>query len=230
MSIAVAVMLAQTVWADQAGSLDREISLGKRSVEQFFGQKFLRSFRTIVCTDRASFDGYMMSRWKFTSEPWMVATGVSDAFVILDPNTWKQQTVEHDGDDRMHVQQIVAHELTHVFHEQHNPTKDFTGADEIGWFIEGLATYVSGQLRFGKSKDALEAINTGKAPTRLIDAWSGRYRYGVCGSMVEYIDLKYGSERLKSLLVATSQAEVLRALNTTESDFISDWIGWVLMK
>jgi hypothetical protein len=41
-----------------------------------------------------------------------------------------------------------------VYHGQFNPTRDFTGVDDLDWFIEGLAVFASGQL----TKERLEQM------------------------------------------------------------------------
>src|SRR6516165_2607432 len=76
----------------------------------------------------------------------MVASGVADRMVILSPRVWKTQAAEHDPADAEHLRDLIAHELVHVYHGQHNPRPDFDGMDDSGWFVEGLAVYVSGQL------------------------------------------------------------------------------------
>ena len=39
--------------------------------------------------------------------------------------------------------------------------------DDVGWFVEGLATYASGQLEGAKFATAREAIEKGNAPKEL---------------------------------------------------------------
>jgi hypothetical protein len=40
----------------------------------------------------------------------------------------------------------------------------------------------------------------------------GRYRYGVCGSLVEFIDLRNGRETIHKLLPAVDQQQALAVL------------------
>ena len=124
---------------------------------------------------------------------------------------------QHRGRD------LVVHELVHVYHGQYNPTRDFTGAETVGWFAEGLATYASGQLDRGHRERAEEAVATGQVPTELVNAWSGPYRYGVCGSIVEYIDRTYGRDALVELLAVTSEEELLGVLDTTAGSLLGAW-------
>jgi Peptidase of plants and bacteria len=158
----------------------------------------------------------------------MVAAGVADRLLILSPRVWKTEAVEHDPADAAHVREVVAHELVHVFHGQQNPIGDFEGMDDLGWFVEGLATYVSGQLSHEHRGAAAEAIQAGKGPVRLADAWSGRYRYGVCGSMVEFVDQRWGRETIANLLAVTKPEIALKLLGVTEAQFLEDWQKFVL--
>ncbi len=197
---------------------------GIRTVERFFGAPFERPFVVEVFPNRSAFDGFFRTRWGIEhTEAWMVAAGVADRLVLLSPAVWRTEAVEHDPDAAEHVRDLLAHELVHVYHGQKNPRPDFDGLDEIGWFVEGLATYASGQLERSHRDAASEALEAGKAPERLGEAWSGRYRYGVSGSLVEFIDLEYGRETLVVLLGATSQQEILRTLGLTEEELLAAW-------
>jgi hypothetical protein len=68
--------------------------------------------------------------------------------------------------------------------------------DDLVWLVEGLAVYVYGQLDHARRDAARQTIAAGKAPTSLAKAWSGGFRYGVCGSMVRSIDQRYGRKTL----------------------------------
>ncbi len=211
-----------------AGPLRDHLCDGIRSVESFFGIPFERPFVVEVFPDRSAFDGFFRTRWGIEkTEAWMVAAGVADRLVLLSPAAWRAEAVEHDPEDAEHVRDLLTHELVHVYHGQKNPRPDFDGLDEIGWFVEGLATYASGQLEHSHRSAAKEAIEAGRAPLRLGDAWSGRERYGVSGSLVEFVDLEYGRGTIVALLGATSQSEILRALELTEEDLLAAWRAYV---
>ena len=204
------------------------LDAARDTIEAFFGAPFPEPVRVVILPSRATFDAVLGAAWGVPETAcWMVAAGVADFAVILSPGRWADEACEHDGTDPQHVQDIVTHELTHTYHGQHNPTRDFTGADEIGWFVEGLAVLVAGQLNWGRLSDAAEAVARGLAPTRLADAWSGRYRYGVSGSLVQYLDAAYGRAMLVRLLGATTQAELLDALGVTEDELLARWQEWV---
>jgi hypothetical protein len=149
---------------------------------------------------------------------------VADTLTVLTPRVWKTEAAEHDPADAAHFRELVAHELVHVYHGQNNPTRDFDGMDDLGWLVEGLAVYVSGQLDHAHRDAARQAIATGKAPSSLATAWSGKHRYGVCGSMVRYIDRHYDRQTLQDLLKEVNQAGVLGRLKVSEKEFLQAWI------
>ncbi len=201
---------------------------GRQEIERFFGRDFERPPRVVAAANRAEFDAQLPAEWGMTpSQCWMVGVGAADFLAVLAPSAWAGEACEHDGNDAVHVQQIITHELTHSYHGQRNPTRDFTGMDEMGWFVEGLAVLVSGQLE-SRSNTAAVAIAANAAPASLAEAWSGRYRYGVCGSLVQYIDQIYGRAALVSLLDATSNQQVLERLGVTEQQLLERWRAWVV--
>jgi hypothetical protein len=197
---------------------------GSNKVERFFGSAFPSSFKVEVVPSRAAFDKIFKERWGVDhTEPWAVAAGVSDSLYLLSPRVWKTQAAEHDPSDKGHVRRIITPELTHVYHGQINPSKDFDGMDDLAWLIEGVATYVSGQLDSEHKGDDVEAIKKGQAPKSLATAWSGRYRYAVSGSLVRYVDRHYGRPKLMEILKLTKPEDVLRALGVTENQLLQDW-------
>jgi hypothetical protein len=182
-----------------------------------------------VEADRAKFDAALPTAWGMTpTQCWAVGVGVADALYLLSPSVWRAQACEHDGANADEVQGIITHELTHAFHGQHNPTRDFTGMDDAGWFVEGLAVLVSGQLEREHRTDGADAILANAAPAKLADAWRGRYRYGVSGSMVAYVDAVWGRRVLVELLSATTNAQILARLGCSEDEFIARWRVWAV--
>lgn len=214
----------RTTQAVREAGLEAPLEAGVARAETFFSAPFARSFKVEVAPDRAGLDRLFARRWGAPpTECWMVAAGVADTLFTLDPRVWTSQACEHDGADADHVAQIVAHELVHVYHGQRCPRPEFEGMDEAAWFAEGLAVLASGQLESRHRGAALEAAAAGALPTRLSDAWSGRYRYGVSGDLVAYLDRTYGRASLVRLLGATSNAEILSMLGTTEEGLLASW-------
>jgi len=196
-------------------------------IESFFGDPFVEPVLVRVFPDRAAFDAYTTEAWGFSTECWMVGAGATRSLVLLSPLAWATEACDHDPGDPAELADLVAHELVHVYHMQHNPSHEFEGADEIGWFVEGLATFVSGQLDRGHRARAGEALAAGALPARLAEAWSGPYRYGIAGTLVEYVDVTRGRDALRSLLSATREVEILAALGVDERGFLEGWRAWL---
>ncbi len=202
---------------------------GVRAVEAYFGRPFSRPFAVEVLPDRAGFDASLPPEWGLgQTQCWMVATGVADALRMLSPRAWGTDACEHDAGDDDHVRGIVTHELVHVFHGQANPTGDFVGAEDVGWFGEGLAVLVSGQLDDPRHAGAARAaLDQGAAPRRLAESWSGPHRYGVTGSLVRYLELCVGREGLLRMLAATSEAGLLDIAGMSAEELLGGWSEFV---
>ena len=208
--------------------LQESLESGRKRIVAFFGKDFAKGFEVEVFPSRARFDAYFMGRWKLPkTQAWMVASGVGDKLTILSREVWKTQAAEHDPKDEGHYRELIAHEMVHVYHGQWNPTGDFEGMDDLGWLVEGLAVYVSGQLERSHRTAAADAVRLGKGPTSLAKAWSGRYRYGVCGSLVQYIDQKWGRATVEKLLGVTKPAEALAVLQVSERELLEGWVAAV---
>jgi hypothetical protein len=204
---------------------------GSRTIKKFFGKKFPKSFEVYLFPDRKSLTEAWRKDWNapdFESQCWMVASGTASKLMLLSPRTWRTEACEHNPDDSNDTQFVITHEMVHVFHGQNNPNPNFDGMDDVGWFVEGLATYASGQLAGAKLAGAREAIEKGKEPKELENAWSGKYRYGVSGSIVKYIDTRFGRKILFKMLRGTNEKELLGMLNLSEGDLLSAWKDFVL--
>ena len=92
----------------------------------------------------------------------MVASGVASKLDMLSPLQWAKESCEHDYADKLKTQQIIAHELVHVFHGQLNVSPDFSDVTNLDWFVEGLATYASGQLDKVRTKPQTHLIISGR--------------------------------------------------------------------
>ena len=62
-----------------------------------------------------------------------------------------------------------------------------------------------------------------KIPATLDYFWKGQEKYGLSGSMVAFIDKKYGRERLFELLKLTNKHDVLKSLALSEDQLIRNW-------
>lgn len=207
------------------------IKKGVSSVKTFFNSKFKQPFEVCIHPNRKSLDSTWQKDWKMTdfkSECWMVASGVSTKLDVISPKMWETESCEHQYKETNKTQQLITHELVHVFHGQHNVSPDFSAVDGIDWFVEGLATFASGQCNQKRIDEVKKAINENTIPKQLDTFWTGKYKYGISGSMVMFIDHKYGREKLKSLLSFNKKAEILTTLNITEIDLITEWKDFIL--
>ena len=195
-----------------------------KQIEHFFGGRFQRPVDFRLAPNRAAFDAAFPPELGMgKSQCWMVGMGIADRMVLLSPSDWKAEACEHDPADTAELRRLIAHELTHVYHGQHNPHPDFAGEDDLGWWIEGLAVLVAGQLTPERVAEVRGVIAAGKAPTKLDTVWSGKLRYGFAGSLAAYVDKRWGRAMTRRLLAATSNAQAMQMLGTTEAALLAEW-------
>lgn len=218
---------ADGVDATVVSMLRADLVRAERRIEDRLGP-FPDPVDTRLYPSRAAFSEALSRAWGIPETAcWMVGAAGDHTLHLLSPAVWERQACEHDPADRDHVRRLVTHEAVHVYHGQLNPSDDLGRLEEIGWFTEGLATWVSGQLEARHAGRAAEAIAAGEAPRSLAGAWSGPYRYGVAGSMVAFIDDVWGTNTLRRLLTATTQAELLATLAVDEAELLARWEDWV---
>jgi hypothetical protein len=99
----------------------------------------------------------------------------------------------------------------------------FSNTENIDWFVEGVATYASGQLNQTRIKEIKESIAEKNVPSSLDSVWMGKLKYGLSGSVVMYIDKQYGRQKLKELLKYNKKEQILTALSIAEEDLLSKW-------
>src|SRR5205807_2498533 len=137
------------------------------------------------------------------------------------------ESCEHKYADKTNTQKLITHELVHVYHGQLNASEDFSDTENIDWFVEGLATYVSGQLDESRVKEIKNAISNNSVPSTLDKFWTGKLKYALSGSVVMYLDKKYGRGKLIELLAYNKKQQILNLLSTTETDLLSGWIKYM---
>lgn len=220
----------QPVDEDTAAALEPLVRAAVERVETYFGVPFPQPFALAIHPDRAAFDATFPPEWGVErTECWMVASGVASGVQLLSPRAWAREACEHDAADALHVERLLAHEFVHVFHGQHNPSPDFVDVTGIDWFVEGLATLASGQLEDESQLSARDALEHGAGPTKLAAAWTGRYRYGVSGSLVAFLEHELGRPRIAACLAASSGEELLELLGLGEEDLLERWRAWVVL-
>ena len=205
---------------------DNLIENGISQVQKFFNAAYKHQFYINIHPDRHSLDSTWQKDWNmpdFKSECWMVGSGVANKLDIISPKRWDSESCEHKYSEIKKTQQLITHELVHVFHGQLNSSPDFSGTEGIDWFVEGLATYVSGQCDSIVILEIKEAISNKKIPVHLDEFWTGKLRYGLSGSAVLFIDKKYGRDIIKNLLPFNKKTEILNSLKISESEFLHEW-------
>jgi hypothetical protein len=181
-----------------------------------------------IFADRAGFTEALREAWGIPETAcWMVGAADDYHLYLLSHDAWREEACEHDPDDSEHRRLLVTHEAVHVYHGQVNPSDDIGLLEEIGWFVEGLATWASGQLEAAHAGRAAEALEAGEGPALLAEAWSGQYRYGVAGSLVAWIDENRGREVLLAALEFTTWDEFESLLGMSEDEFLAAWRLWV---
>lgn len=201
------------------------------TIKKYFGHDFLTKYDVYVHPNRSSINLQWSADWNmpgFTSECWMVGSGVADQFDLLSLKAWVTEACEHNPNDVIEIQQLITHESMHVYHGQINLNHFFEGMQDMSWFIEGIAVLVSGQLDKERLDDVKKIVSEDRYPRKLNRAWEGNYRYGICGSLVAYIGNEFGRGALKNLLEARSNQEILQILDTTEDELFKNWADYIL--
>jgi hypothetical protein len=210
----------------EAEQINTWLKQGQKTIDTFFNKDFEHPFDVYVFSSRDSLDAQWQKDWNmpgFKSQCWMVASGIAHRLDILSPGVWNTQACEHDSSDKKATKNLVIHELTHVFHGQHNPSPTFENIDNIDWLVEGIAVYVSGQLDDARYQRAKTSIQQEDSPNKLAEIWRGENRYGFAGSMVKFIDEQYGRDVLFKLMSLTKAEEVLQVLDISEDELINQW-------
>src|SRR5262245_38368694 len=174
--------------------IEKNLVDGEKTIRSYFERSFNKKFDVYIFPNRNELDLQWSKDWAgagFKSQCWMVASGVASRLDILSTLAWKKDACDHNANDSIEVQKIITHELMHVFHAQQNPNPNFDGMDDLSWLVEGLATFVSGQL----TNDRLERLKTQlkqKPPAKLSELWTGSEKYGRAGSFIQFLEQKYG--------------------------------------
>lgn len=204
---------------------------GIKSVESFLKSPFKKTFAVYIHPNRQSLDTQWQKDWNmpdFKSECWMVASGIATKLDMISPKRWNTEACEHDYNETVKIQKLITHELFHVYHGQVNVSPDFSETDKIDWFVEGFATYASGQCDADRIREIKKAIEENKIPAALDNFWTGKLRYGFSGSVVMYIDRKYGRDLLKELLVFNKKAAILNRLAISEEELLKNWKQYMI--
>lgn len=206
--------------------INEYVSEGLTEVAHFLLREFEKNIDVYVFDTRLKLDAYWQKTWgapSFESQCWMVGSGIQNHLNLLSPSCWKEEACEHDPNDASEIKRLVSHELTHVLHSNFNRSPAFDDINNIDWFVEGLATYVSGQLDEERLFRTIDYVHQTGGPQELAEFWTGENRYGLAGSMIAYIDKKYGREMLSRLMEYNDVNDILRLLDISEGALIAEW-------
>ena len=198
---------------------------------QFFKSSFPKEFDIYFHPSRSSLEKAWQIDWNmpnFTSQCWMVASGVSTKLDMIAPKRWDSLACEHQYSDLVATQNLITHELVHVFHGQHNASPDFSDVSGIDWFVEGLAVYVSGQCDSTRISEVIEAVKRNSIPQTLDQFWTGNLKYGLSGTVVMYLDQKYGQDQLRGVIQHNHIDHLLSDLSTTSEEILNGWKTWII--
>jgi hypothetical protein len=204
---------------------------GIQKTESFFGERYKNKFDVFIYPHRKFLDSAWENDWKipgFTSECWMVASGIGSKIDILSPARWTSESCGHSYIDRLQTLQLITHELVHVFHGQRNVSPDFSDVKNMDWFVEGLAAYASGQCDTARIADVVKAIKASAVPSSVDQFWTGNLKYGLSGTLVMYIDKKYGRDKLNQLIPYNRGQKIFEALAISEPQLRSGWKQFML--
>jgi len=83
--------------------------------------------------------------------------------------------------------------------------------------------YFSKFLIEAKQELKKQVIAENKTPTMPDNFWKGQEKYGLSGSIVAFIDKKYGRDKLFDLLKQTNKEAALKLLSISEAQLLIDW-------
>ncbi len=206
--------------------IDSYLQSGVEYIVDNFHHSFVNKFDVYIFPNRTLMDKQWQKEWgdsSFQSQCWMIASGVAHRLDMLSPNAWAKEACDHNGNDSTEIRQVIWHELVHVFHGQYNPDHTFNYIEGLDWLVEGLATYVSGQLDEKRLQRVKQLSKENNTPSILENFWKGQEKYGLSGSMVNYIDKTFGRTKLFALLKFTNKQDALKFLGLSEEQLIKNW-------
>ena len=214
----------------QARALIGHIETGLTHVEARFARQYRQPFVARVYPAREP----MIERWReawsqpnFQSACWMVvAAGWATELDVLSPRVWSTEACGHDGSNDTHVRLIVAHELVHVLHGQHNGAYGQLQSN-APWLPEGLAVFASGQWEAEYAVAARRAARD-FSPTSMQELWQSAAGYGLAGSVIAFIAQRPSSGGVSPLLEARTWQDALRIAGLDEATLLAEWRAWLV--
>lgn len=199
---------------------------GESLATTFFSAAPLQPFSIAIYPDRTTLTERWRIAWQlpsFQPECWLIAAAWSTELDLLSPRVWSRDACGHDAGNQTHIRNVLAHEVVHVLHGQLGQHANLGSLLNAQWFTEGLAVYISGMLDVEYAGVARVRLDAGFAPAALADVWNDRANYALSGSLVRFIDRRYGRTALRDLLTVRSNAAILTRLGVTEGELLAAW-------
>ena len=199
---------------------------GESLATTFFNAAPLHSFSISIYPDRSTLTDRWRVAWQspsFQPQCWMIAAAWATELDLLSPRAWSRDACGHDANDLVHIRNVVAHEVVHVLHGQLGQHASLGTMLNSQWFTEGLAVYVSGMLDVDYTGVVQTRFAAGFAPRTLAEVWSDPANYPLSGSIVRYIDRRYGRAAIRDLLAARSTTTILTRLGVGEAELLEAW-------
>jgi hypothetical protein len=199
---------------------------GERLATAFFAAAPLQPYRITIYPDRTSITDRWRVAWQrpaFQSPCWLIAAAWATELDLLSPRAWNRDACGHNPGDVIHLTNVIAHEVVHVLHGQLGQHQNLASQLNAQWFTEGLATYVSGMLDVDYAGAVGARLDAGFAPRTLAELWADNANYPLSGSLVRFIDRRYGRSVIRDLLPARSSSAILTRLAVGEAELLAAW-------
>ena len=199
---------------------------GESNATTFFTVPPLQPFSISLYPDRTTLTERWRIAWQFPSfqpECWLIAAAWATELDVLSPRVWSRDACGHDARDQTHIRNVLAHEVVHVLHGQLGQHANISSLLNAQWFTEGLAVYISGMLDMEYAGAVRARLDAGFAPRTFAEVWNDRANYPLSGSIVRYIDRRYGRPALRDLLTARSTTAILTRLGVGEAELLTAW-------
>jgi hypothetical protein len=213
---------ADSSWAS---TLLADAQLGRTQANAFFNADTLHNFVVRVYPSRS----VMEPEWRLVFNApnmqfqcWMIANANAERVLTLSPRVWGSQACGHSSVDAQYVRRIMTHEIVHVLHRRLNTDPALRNLAGSSWLVEGLAVLASGQFDASMAAFARQGLQAAP-PTLLSGLLDTNYGYAFAGSIVDYIDRRYGRGIVVSLLRAADSNAIFAILQTTPAALLSDW-------
>ena len=198
----------------------------RRVATTFFTAAPLQPYSISIYPDRTSLTDHWRVAWQFPSfqaECWLIAAAWATELDLLSPRVWSRDACGHDAGNLTHIRNVLAHEVVHVLHGQLGQHANLGSLLNAQWFTEGLAMYISGMLDVDYAGVVQARLDAGFAPRTLAEVWNDGANYPLSGSIVRYIDRRYGRAALRDLLTARSTSTILTRLGVGEAELLTAW-------